>query len=78
MKEHLMVRGYSGYKAQEKPRSFIFQGKEYIIDNIEKTWIEEDFSTRERKIFFKVKAQDDQAFEISYNPTKDFWLLEKP
>lgn len=78
MKEHLIVKGYSGYKAQEKPRSFILKGKEYTIARIEKTWIEEDFSTRERKIFFKIKTLDNQDFDLSYNPVKDFWLLEKP
>jgi hypothetical protein len=75
-KEQIYVKTYSGYKANERPISFIWKSKEYIIKNLEKIWIEENFNTRERKTIFKVKTECENVFLISYHQDEDKWFIE--
>jgi hypothetical protein len=65
MKNPLKVRPYSGHIYAERPRSFLWQGIEYNIKEIEKAWQEPD------KRLFKVTT--DESFELCYNETDDQW-----
>ncbi|MDI6704558.1 MAG: hypothetical protein QME40_07805 [bacterium] len=74
----IKVKSYSGYKANERPTSFIFRDRHYIIDKIEKMWYEENIDTSQgRKRFFQVKSNDDTTYVICYDESTDQWLLKK-
>ena len=62
---NLKVSCYSGHTCAERPRSFLWQGIEYEVEEIERAWQEPG----ERH--FKVKAKDNKLFQLCYNETED-------
>ncbi len=46
------VKSYSGHKGEERPRSLIIDGEEYLIEGILRREIVEDYWTKERKSIF--------------------------
>jgi hypothetical protein len=65
------VKCYSGQTYAERPRSFIWQGVEYEVEEIEKQWLEPG----ERH--FQVRTRDNKLFQLCYNETQDRWSLTK-
>ena len=76
-KERIEVKTYAGYKADEGPSAFIWQGKKYKVSRIERYWQEEDLISRQRKDFFKVKDERGNLFILSHSKLTDEWLLEE-
>ena len=69
MSSTLKVNCYSGHTYAERPLSFLWEGMEYEVENIEKEWQE----PRERH--FKVRTMDNKLFQLCYNETEDWWSL---
>jgi len=65
----LKVNCYSGHTYAERPRSFLWQGVEYEVKEIEKEWLEPG----ERH--FQVRVEDNKLFRLCYNETQQRWSL---
>jgi hypothetical protein len=66
---NLKVNCYSGQTYAERPKSFIWEGVEYEIEEIEKEWREPE----ERH--FQVRTRDNKLFQLCYNESQDQWSL---
>lgn len=76
--EPIQVRCYAGHKAEELPRSFIWRGQEFHVQEVLSSRREEKAKRRwGRKIIFRVKVDTGRVFEISYHEQADKWLMEK-
>ena len=64
---NLKVTCYSGHTYAERPASFLWQGREYKVKQIEKAWQEPG----ER--LFKVTTGEGELFELCYNEADDQW-----
>ena len=65
------VTAYSGYKANERPLFFTIDDQRLEVRDIICRWVEPD------KDFFKVIADDDKVYTLSWNRKSDLWLIEK-
>jgi hypothetical protein len=63
------VSCYSGQTYAERPRSFVWEGVKYEVEEIEKEWREPG----ERH--FQVRTKDNKRFQLCYNETQDRWSL---
>ena len=66
---NLKVNCYSGQTYAERPKSFIWEGVEYEVEEIEKEWREPG----ER--YFQVRTRDNKLFQLCYNEGQDQWSL---
>lgn len=69
IQNNLEVKCYSGHTYAEEPRSFLWEGKEYEVEEIEKAWVEPG----ER--YFQVRTRGNKLFKLCYNETEDQWSL---
>ena len=77
MKLHnIQVIAYAGYKAEEKPLEFIFEGKKYAIKEIMRQTFEEILGVGLRRRY-TVKTDEGLAFKLCYDGNQDQWFLEK-
>lgn len=67
--DNLKVNCYSGHTYAEEPRSFLWQGIEYEVEEIERAWQEPG----ER--YFQVKTRNNKLFRLCYNEAEDRWSL---
>jgi len=61
------VTCYSSHTYAERPKSFLWQGKEYKVKEIEKAWQEPV------KRLFKVTTEEGKLFELCYNEAERQW-----
>ncbi len=63
------VIAYSGYKANERPLSFVLDGKRLEVENVIDRWygVESDY--------FKVLAGDGKIYLLKWQRLLDVWLL---
>jgi hypothetical protein len=73
--EKIKVNAYSGYRGDEKPRSFSLHEQEIEIIEILSMWIEEDIKSKARKRYFRVKGNDKHIYKIYYDENKKDWFL---
>jgi len=66
---NLRVKCYSGQTYAERPRSFVWEGTEYEVAEVEKAWLEPE----ERH--FQVRTRDNKRFQLCYNETQKQWSL---
>lgn len=66
---NLIVKCYSGHTYAEEPRSFVWQGVAYEVEEIVRAWQEPG----ERH--FGVKTRDDKFFQLCYHETEGRWSL---
>jgi len=71
MSDDLEVKCYSGVSYAERPVSFRWQSREYVVAEVEKAWIEPG----ERH--FKVRTSEGLRFHLVYQETTDRWLLSQ-
>jgi hypothetical protein len=72
MTEHeIHVTAYAGYKANERLMSFVVDDQCLDVRDILSRWVEPD------KDFFKVMADDDKIYTLSWNRKSDVWRIEK-
>ena len=77
MKLHdIQVGTYSGYKADERPLAFTFEGKKHKIKEILSQTYEEisDKGLRKRYI---IKTDEGLTFKLFYDENQDRWFLEE-
>ena len=63
------VRCYSGTTYAERPISFIWQAKQYKVEEIEKEWLEPG------EKHFNIRTTNKQWFHLWYSEKKDQWHL---
>lgn len=68
---YIKVECYSGYKADERPVSFIFGVKKLVVEKIIDQWRNPDAD------YFKVLAHDGKGYLLMHNNIKDTWILQK-
>ncbi len=66
---NLKVRCYSGHTYAERPVSFLWQGMEYEVEEIEKAWQEPG----ERR--FRVRTRAHKLFQLCYNEAQQEWSV---
>ncbi len=71
----IKVETYSGYKYDERPRSFIYKNKKYKVKRIIENHYEE--SEQEKSFFnvFTVETDNKKEFKIYYDKESDEWFL---
>ena len=73
----MQVESYSGYRRAERPISFLFQGKKLMVDEVERSWVEEEVDLRAHRRIFIVTTRDGGRFKLSYSERTDTWWLEE-
>ena len=68
--QKVAVIAYSGYKANERPLSFILDSRKMKVTNIIDRWCGEEHD------YFKVIADDGKAYLLRWHRTLDSWSLE--
>ena len=66
---NLKVNCYSGQTYAEQPKSFLWEGIEYEVKEIERAWQEPG----ERH--FQVRTRDNKIFQLCYNETEERWSV---
>ncbi len=74
MDEKLEVITYSGYRGEQVPRGFLLHEKRVEVMEVLDMWIEEDFTSKVRKRFFKVKGNDGDTHQIYYDEKTLTWF----
>jgi len=77
MKLHdIQVSTYSGYKADEKPLEFTFEGKKHKIKKITSQAYEEIPGVGLRKKF-NIETDEELTCKLLYDENQDRWFLEE-
>ena len=80
--EPVRVECYSGYKADERPTAFDFQGRRWEIVEIIDRWYEGSICAKTPIInYFKVRAaceDREKTFILQYSADTDAWALLIP
>ena len=66
----LNVESYSGYKANERPVKFWIGEKPVFVESVDYQWRSSD------AIYFRVRADDGNAYVLKYSEKTDVWTLE--
>ena len=70
------VRSYYGYRAEERPISFVFEENEWQVERILASWRQESINPgKGRRVYFKIKAEGGRAFTIFYDEKNEGWFL---
>lgn len=67
----IKVECYAGYKAAERPISFILDDQRLIVEKIIDQWRGPEFE------YFKARADDGKVYLLRYDERNGEWLLEK-
>ena len=70
------VSTYAGYKADERPLDFIFEGKKHEIKDIICQTCEEDISGGLSRRY-TVMTDEGLRFKLCYDENQDQWFLEE-
>ena len=74
--EQIEVECYSGYKANERPVAFTYQGRRREVKEIIDRWYEGGLEPGRPAIdYFKIKTTDDQIFILRYLSLFDTWSI---
>lgn len=65
------VVAYSGYKANERPISFIVDNRNVAVRDIIDRWYDVEYD------HFKVLGNDGKIYLLRWQRTSDLWSLEK-
>ena len=65
------VVAYSGYKANERPLSFMLKGRKRDVTEVVDQWIGPDHD------YFRVIADDGLLYLLKWNRSLDRWFIEK-
>ncbi|MBW1788136.1 MAG: hypothetical protein JRK53_16180 [Deltaproteobacteria bacterium] len=65
----IQVSAYSGYKANERPLRFTFEGREYDVEKVLDRWYGQDYD------YFKVRTRDGPVCVIKWQRWMDAWFL---
>ena len=74
--EQIEVECYSGFKANERPVAFTYQGRRREVKEIIDRWYEGGLEPGRPPIdYFKIKTTDDQIFILRYLSLFDTWSI---
>jgi hypothetical protein len=74
--EKIQVECYSGYKANERPVAFTYQGRRWKITDIVDRWYEGGMESTLPEInYFKVKTTEGYVFLLRYLSLFDAWSI---
>ncbi len=74
----IQVEYYSGYKLNERPVAFTYQGERREIEEIVDRWYEGNLdSCREVIYYFKVKTKDGDNYFLRYQAESNTWSLRE-
>ena len=65
----IIVDAYAGYKGEETPRSFVFDGVKLLVVDVLDRWYSETHS------YFRVRADDGQRYVLRYHLDEGLWEL---
>ncbi len=65
------VTSYAGYRAEERPKSFVLCGREIEVHKISARWREED------RECFRVVSPDGDRYLLCYARGDDAWDIEE-
>ena len=63
------VQAYSGFKANERPQSFVLNDHAYKVREVCDQWYGPESS------YFKVRAEDQNFYILQYRPELNEWSL---
>lgn len=69
--ETVVVKSYAGYRAEEKPLSFVLGGENLTVQKVLAQWREEGQDC------FKVSCGEGQSYLLRYKRRTDLWTAEK-
>lgn len=72
--QRIEVVSYAGYRDEESPRSFIFNGEKVEVNRILERWIEES-PDREIRRFFRVRGNDGYTYTLFYDEKSAHWYI---
>ncbi|MBW2645178.1 MAG: low molecular weight protein arginine phosphatase [Deltaproteobacteria bacterium] len=76
--ETIQVSCYGGYKADEYPKSFVREGRAFIVNEIIDRWYEGGIeSTSDIIDYFKVRTDDGNVYIIRHNRLFDGWAIRR-
>ncbi|TVL99040.1 MAG: hypothetical protein CV087_19620 [Candidatus Brocadia sp. WS118] len=70
------VHAYSGYKSNERPLSFVFEGNTHKIKKIISHTYEE-IPGKGRRRMYAVKTDEGLTYKLLYDENQGQWLLEE-
>jgi hypothetical protein len=74
--EVIKVEYYSGYKVNERPVAFVYQGKRWHVADIIDRWYEGEIKPgRPAMDYFKVRTAEGNEFLLRYNSLFDAWAV---
>ena len=74
--ETIAVESYSGYKVNERPKAFTFQGRRWEVSEIVDRWYEGDLQPGRPQIdYFKVRTVEGNVFLLRYLSLFDVWSV---
>jgi len=74
--ETIDVKCYSGYKFNERPHSFTFQGRTLEVTKIVDRWYGGGLKADQPALnYFKIHTGDGEEFILSYNSLFDAWRI---
>ena len=65
----LIVECYSGHTYAQEPRAFVWQGRRYVVQKVERAW------RTPEGLHFRVITVDKDRYELAYNEQADAWSL---
>lgn len=63
------VTSYSGYKYAQRPISFTWRGKKYVVEVVEREWVTPE------GFCFSVRTEDGKRFQLAYEEGADAWRI---
>ena len=74
--EKIPVESYSGYKANERPKAFTFQGRRWEVAEIVDRWYEGGLEAGSPEAnYFKVRTVEGNVFLLRYLSLFDAWSI---
>ena len=74
--ETVVVESYSGYKANERPVAFTFQGRRWEVTEIVDRWYEVDLQAGQPQVsYFKLRTVEGGVFLLRYLSLFDAWSV---
>jgi protein-tyrosine phosphatase len=67
------VSCYEGYKANELPRSFLWEGRRHVISDVLDRWYHGAVETGGMADYFKVRTEEGRLYLLRYDREQDFW-----
>jgi len=67
----ITVQCYAGYKADERPISFVLDGTKLMVEKVIEQWRGPEFE------YFKVLADDGKGYLLAHDQHNGDWRLEK-